>query len=68
MFTTGSLAMAIGISLATVFLTLQLTTMGYNGAVLAAGHTLLSSSISTIIMAAGFACIVSSVVAVLRNR
>ena len=68
MFTTGSLAMAIGISLATVFLTLELNTMGYKGAVLAAGHTLLSNSISTIIMAAGFACILSSLVAVLRNR
>jgi EmrB/QacA subfamily drug resistance transporter len=67
MFTTGSLAMAIGISLATVALTLELSMAGYNGAVLAAGHALLSSSISAIILVAGFVCLISSIVAVLRN-
>lgn len=67
MFTAGSLAMAVGASLASIILTLKLQMDGYTGEILSAGSLLLSNSISMIMIIAAGLCIISAIFAVLRN-
>jgi len=65
--TAKSLGGALGVSFASIFLTISLNTADFNGEVLSAGKLLLSNSISTIMLVAGVLCIISTVIAVLRN-
>jgi EmrB/QacA subfamily drug resistance transporter len=67
MFTTGSLAMAVGASLASVILTLKLQMAGYTGEILSAGSSLLSNSVSIIMLVAAGLCIISAIFSILRN-
>lgn len=67
MFTTGSLAMAVGASLSSVILTLKLQMAGYTGEILSAGSSLLSNSVSIIMIIAAGLCIISAIFSVLRN-
>lgn len=65
--TAKSLGGAIGVSLASIILTIYLSTGGYNGVVLSAGASLLSNSIGNIMFLAGALCIISTLVALARN-
>lgn len=65
--TAKSLGGALGVSFASIFMTISLNTAGYSGEVLSASPSLLSNSISIIMFITGVLCIISAVVAVLRN-
>lgn len=62
-----NLAMALGVSLSGVFLTLQLSQAGYYGPVLDAGPLLLSTTISNVMIASTAVCLLGTAAAILRN-
>lgn len=62
-----NLAMAIGVSISGILLTLQLNRAGYYGPVLDAGPYLLSTTISNVIIASAAICLLGTVAALLRN-
>lgn len=65
--TAKSLGGALGVSFATILLTVSLNNAGYNGEVLQAGSTLLSNSISSIMLITGVLCIMATMTSILRN-
>ncbi|HWQ18957.1 MAG TPA: MFS transporter [Methanotrichaceae archaeon] len=65
--TVRNLGMALGVSLSSVLVSLQLAQAGYFGAILDAGPGLLSSSISRVMMLAGALCIVGTVTCIIRG-
>ncbi|MBZ9570836.1 MFS transporter [Methanobrevibacter sp. TMH8] len=65
--TAKSLGGALGVSFVSIFLTMSLSTAGYNGEILLASQSILSNSISTIMFATGFLCILATITTVLRN-
>lgn len=65
--TMRNLGMALGVSLATILISLQLHLSGYTGAILDAGAPLLSSVISIVMFCSGAICAVSAIAALLRN-
>jgi hypothetical protein len=62
------MGMALGVSLSTILLSIQLNLAGYYGPVLNAGPELLSMTISNVIMVAAVLCSLGTVTAVLRNK
>jgi EmrB/QacA subfamily drug resistance transporter len=62
-----NMGMALGVSLSTILLSIQLNLAGYYGPVLNARPELLSMTISNVIMVAAVLCILGTVTAVLRN-
>ncbi len=62
-----NLAMAIGVSISSILLTLQLNQVGYHGPVLDASPDLLSLTISNVMIAAAALCILGTLTAILRN-
>lgn len=62
-----SLGVALGVSLATILAMFELNAAGYNGAILSAGPSLLSSSIGMVVLVAGILCVISTAMSVLRN-
>jgi EmrB/QacA subfamily drug resistance transporter len=65
--TMRNLGMALGVSLATILISLQLHLSGYTGPILEAGAPLLSSVISIVMFCSGAICAVSAIAALLRN-
>jgi predicted MFS family arabinose efflux permease len=65
--TMRNLGMALGVSLATILISLQLHLSGYTGPILEAGAPLLSSVISIVMFCSGAICVVSAIAALLRN-
>lgn len=65
--TAKSLGGALGVSFATISLTVIFNNVGYNGEVLQAGSALLSSSISTIMFITGVLCVLATITSFLRN-
>jgi EmrB/QacA subfamily drug resistance transporter len=63
-----NMGMALGVSLSTILLSIQLNLAGYYGPVLNASPELLSMTISNVIMVAAVLCSLGTVTAVLRNK
>jgi len=65
--TAGGLAMALGVSMASILLTVQFAMADYHGAVFDAGYSLLTSSLGAVIIVAAILCIIATALSVLRN-
>ncbi len=65
--TAKSLGGALGVSFASILMLIGLTITGYTGNVLSAGPELLANSVSTVMFIAGGLCIISTLIAILRN-
>lgn len=65
--TAKSLGGALGISIASIFLTLGLSAAGYTGAVLGAGPSLLANTMGTIMFGAGALCVIAAALSAIRN-
>lgn len=65
--TVRNLGMALGVSLSSVLVSLQLAQAGYSGAILDAGPGLLSSSISRVMILAGALCVVGTLTCIIRG-
>ncbi len=63
-----NMGMALGVSVSTILLSMQLKLAGYSGPVLDARPELLSVSISNVMFVAAILCIIGTIVAALRNR
>jgi predicted MFS family arabinose efflux permease len=63
-----NMGMALGVSLSTILLSIQLNLAGYYGPVMNADPELLSMTISNVIMVAAVLCSLGTVTAVLRNK
>jgi hypothetical protein len=59
--------MAMGVSISSTLLSVQLRMQGYQGLVLDASPDLLSSSISNVIVIAAILCVIGIITAALRN-
>lgn len=65
--TAGGLAMALGVSMSSILLTVQFAMSGHHGTVFEAGNALLTSSVGAVIIVASMLCFVSAALSVLRN-
>lgn len=65
--TAKSLGGALGISFASIFLALGLSSAGYTGAVLGAGPSLLANTIGIIMIGAGALCVIATMASAIRN-
>jgi MFS family permease len=65
--TMRNLGMSLGVSLATILISLQLHMSGYTGPILEAGAPLLASVISIVMFCSGAICAASAIAALLRN-
>ncbi len=65
--TMRNLGMSLGVSLATILISLQLHMSGYTGPILQAGAPLLASVISIVMFCSGAICALSAIAALLRN-
>jgi EmrB/QacA subfamily drug resistance transporter len=63
-----NMGMALGVSLSTILLSIQLNLAGYYGPVLNARPELLSMTISNVIMVAAVLCSLGTITAILRNK
>jgi EmrB/QacA subfamily drug resistance transporter len=64
--TVRNLGMAMGVSIAAILVTFQLSTAGYVGPILDAGP-ILASVISNVMYTAGVLCIISAVISIIKN-
>jgi hypothetical protein len=62
-----SLGMSLGVSIASLLLTLKLSAAGSDGVVFLAGPSLLAGSIGAIIVVPGVLCLAAAVASVIRN-
>lgn len=65
--TMRNLGMSLGVSMATILLSLQLHMSGYLGPIMQAGPSLLASVISIVMFCSGGICALSAIAALLRN-
>jgi EmrB/QacA subfamily drug resistance transporter len=65
--TLRNLGMSLGVSLATILISLQLHLSGYTGPILQAGSPLLAGVISIVMFCSGGICALSAIAALLRN-
>lgn len=65
--TLRNLGMSLGVSLATILISLQLHISGYAGPILQAGSPLLAGVISIVMFCSGAICAISAIAALLRN-
>lgn len=66
--TIRNLGMALGVSLSSILVSLQFNNAGYNGAMLDASISLLSSTISRVMILAGILCILGTLISIFRGR
>ena len=64
--TMRNLGMALGVSIASIMVAVQLNKAGYRGDVLKAGPVLLSQIVGNVMYSGGFLCIIGTVISVLR--
>ncbi len=65
--TVRNLGMALGVSISSVLISMQLAAAGYHGTILGADPELLSIAISNVIMASGALCVMGMLASLLRN-
>lgn len=65
--TARNLGMALGVAVASILVSIQLSMAGYSGSILEADGVVLSGTISNVIYIAAFLCILGAIAAAMRN-
>ena len=65
--TAGCLGASLGVSFASVLITLELNSAGYHGPILSAGLNLLSGSIGSVMVLTGALCAIGGCASIIRN-